>query len=183
MKQSKRVRALFAAVALLGISLSAQAQSVTIQENTLGFCGVEGTVDSNHGGFTCSGFANSNNATGSGVAWSVNASAGGIYQLEWRFANGANDRPGSVRINGAPVTTVGFPSTGMWNSWTTVSTMVNLNAGRNSIRLEATTSGGLANIDSLAVTEGNGVQAAECGGNTGGAGGQRNGQLVARFEF
>ena len=46
-----------------------------------------------------------------------------------------------------------------------------LSAGRNSIRLEATTSGGLANIDSLAVTGGNGVQGAVCGGGTDGTDG------------
>ena len=165
MKQSRTVCALFAAVALLGIPLSVQAQA-TIQENALGFCGVQGTVDSNHSGFTGTGFANANNAIGSGVDWSVNAAASGVYQLEWRFANGSTSRPGSVKINGTTVTTVSFPSTGVWNSWTTVSTTVNLNAGWNSIRLEATTSAGLANIDSLAVTGGSGVQAAPCDGGT-----------------
>jgi arabinogalactan endo-1,4-beta-galactosidase len=147
-------------------SASAQAQDATIQENTLGFCGVQGTVDSNHSGFTGSGFANADNATGSGIDWSVDATASGVYQLEWRFANGSTARPGSVKINGASVTTVSFPSTGVWNSWTTISTTVSLIAGRNSIRLEATTSGGLANIDSLAVTGGSGVQAADCNGGT-----------------
>jgi hypothetical protein len=166
MKQSKTVCAPLATVALLGFSLGAQAQ--TIQENTLGFCGVEGTVDSNHRGFTGSGFANGNNATGSGVNWNINVAASAIYQLEWRFANATSDRPGSVKINGATVTTIGFPSTGMWNSWTTVSTTVSLNAGRNSIRLEATTSTGLANIDSLAITGGSAVQAAACDGATDG---------------
>ena len=166
MKQSKTVCALFAAVVLLGMSLGAQAQSITIQENTLGFCGVQGTVDSNHSGFTGSGFANADNAIGAGIGWSVNAPASGVYQLEWRFANAASDRPGSVKINGANVTTLGFPSTGAWTSWTAVSTTVSLNAGHNSIRLEATTSAGLANIDSLTVTGGSAVQAADCGGNT-----------------
>jgi arabinogalactan endo-1,4-beta-galactosidase len=142
----------------------ASAQAVTIQENTLGFCRVQGTVDSNHGGFTGSGFANADNAAGVGVDWSVNVSASGVYQLEWRYANGASDRPGSVRINGTNVTNVGFPSTGTWNSWTTVNTMVNLNAGSNSIRLESTTSAGLANIDSLAITGGSVVQGAACSG-------------------
>jgi len=153
------------AAALWGAAASAQV--VTIQENTPGFCSVQGTVDSNHSGFTGSGFANANNAVGAGVDWSVNVSAGGVYQLEWRFANASSDRPGSVKINGATVTTVGFPSTGMWNSWTAVSTTVSLNAGRNSVRLEATTSAGLANIDSLAVTGGGTVQAGACD-NTGG---------------
>jgi lysophospholipase L1-like esterase len=173
MKQSKTVCALLAAVALLGISLSAHAQNVTIQEGAPGFCGVQGTIDSNHSGFTGSGFANADNATGRGIDWTVNAPASGIYQLEWRYANGSTDRPGSVKINGAIVTTVGFPSTGVWTSWTIVSTSVSLNAGSNRIRLEATSSGGLANIDSLAITGGSAVQGAacadtnECGGITG----------------
>jgi lysophospholipase L1-like esterase len=140
----------------------ASAQVVAIQENTVGFCGVEGTVDSNNSGFTGSGFANTDNAIGRGVSWKVNVPASGVYQLEWRFANGTGDRPGSVKINGAAVTTVGFPSTGVWTTWTTASTTVSLNAGPNSIRLEATNSGGLANIDSLTVTGGSAVQAADC---------------------
>src|SRR5687768_16449906 len=57
-----------ATAALWGAAASAQV--VTIEENTLGFCGVEGSVDSNHSGFTGSGFANGNNAAGSGVNWS-----------------------------------------------------------------------------------------------------------------
>ncbi|MBM0105003.1 glycosyl hydrolase 53 family protein [Steroidobacter sp. S1-65] len=141
----------------------ASAQAVTIQENTAGFCSVQGSVDSNHSGFTGSGFANADNAVGAGVDWSVNVSASGVYQLQWRYANSASDRPGSVRINGVNATTVGFPSTGAWNSWTVVNTTVNLNAGGNRIRLEATTSAGLANVDSLTVTGGGTVQADSCG--------------------
>jgi arabinogalactan endo-1,4-beta-galactosidase len=151
-----------ATAALWGATASAQA--VTIQENTPGFCGVDGTVDSNHSGYTGSGFANGNNAIASGVNWNVNVPAGGMYQLDWRFANATSDRPGSVKINGATVATIGFPSTGAWTSWTTVSTTVSLNTGSNTIRLEATTSAGLANIDSLAVTGGSAVQGAACSG-------------------
>ena len=47
-----------------------------------------------------------------------------------------------------------------------MSTTVNLTAGMNSIRLESTTATGLANIDSLAVTGGSAVQAANCNGPT-----------------
>jgi len=53
------------------------------------FCSVQGTVDGNHSGFTGSGFANAHNAVGMGVDWSVNVAAIGVYQLEWRYANGA----------------------------------------------------------------------------------------------
>ncbi len=166
-KRQLALSTLVAVVTALWVAAAgAQVNGVTIQENTLGFCGVQGTVDSNHSGFQGSGFANADNAIGSGVDWSVNVSASGVYQLEWRFANGSTARPGSVRINGTNVATVSFPSTGVWNSWTTVGTTVNLNAGWNSIRLEATTAAGLANIDSLAVSGGGTVQAAACDGGT-----------------
>lgn len=164
MTQSKLRGLLFAATALLAISFNAQAQTV-IQEGATGFCAVEGSVDTNHAGFTGSGFANADNATGRGVDWSVNVTAGGVYLLEWRFANGSTARPGTVKINGNTVSTVSFPSTGVWTSWTTVSASVNLNSGWNSIRLESTTASGLANIDSLSVTGGGAVQAADCGGD------------------
>jgi enterochelin esterase-like enzyme len=144
----------------------ASAQVVTIQENTVGFCGVEGTVDSNHSGFTGSGFANSNNATGAGVNWTVSVPASGNYALEWRYANGsANNRPGSLRVNGSSVATVNFPSTGAWTSWTVVSANIALSAGENKLRLQATASEGLANIDALSIT-GNSPQAADCGGSS-----------------
>jgi hypothetical protein len=150
------------AAALWIATANAQVNGVTIQENSVGFCAVEGTTDSNHTGFTGTGFANADNAVGRGVNWSVDVAADGIYQLEWRFANGSTARPGSVKVNGTTVTTVSFPSTGVWTSWTTISTTVNLTAGRNGIRLESTTAAGLANIDSLAVTGGGTVQAADC---------------------
>src|SRR5688500_9170649 len=76
------------AAALWVSAANAQVGGATIQENGLGFCRVEGTIDSNHTGYTGSGFANADNATGTGVDWSVSVSAGGVYQLQWRFANG-----------------------------------------------------------------------------------------------
>jgi arabinogalactan endo-1,4-beta-galactosidase len=118
--------------------------SVTLQENLAGFCGVDGTVDGNHAGYTGSGFANTNNATGTTVRWRVNAAAAGNYTLQWRFANGTTgNRPGTLRLNGVNGTTVA------------------LRAGANDIALVATTSGGLANIDSMTAS-GTGVSAIAC---------------------
>ena len=51
------------------------AGSVTLQENLTGFCGVDGTVDSNNAGYTGTGFANTNNASNAGVRWRVNAAS------------------------------------------------------------------------------------------------------------
>jgi len=123
---------------------------LTIQENASGFCSVEGTVDNNNSGFTGSGFANTDNETNAGINWRVNVPFAENYNLEFRYANGSSDnRRGSLMINGQTVTNVDFSSTGAWTSWTSTTANVRLSAGNNDIRLEADTSGGLPNIDSL----------------------------------
>jgi hypothetical protein len=139
------------------------AGSVTLQENLTGFCGVDGTVDSNNAGYTGTGFANTNNALNAGVRWRVNASAAGNYTLQWRFANGTTgNRPGSLRVNGATLSTVALPATSAWTTWTNSATVTAaLRAGANDLAVVATTSGGLANIDSMTVS-GTAVSASAC---------------------
>jgi arabinogalactan endo-1,4-beta-galactosidase len=137
--------------------------SITVQENLTGFCGVDGTVDSNNAGYTGTGFANTNNATGTTVRWRVNAAAAGNFTLQWRFANGTTgNRPGTLRLNGVNGTAVNLPATGAWTTWTNSSSITaSLRAGANDIALVASTSGGLANIDSMTVT-GSGISAVAC---------------------
>jgi hypothetical protein len=139
--------------------------TVTIQENTTGFCGVDGTIDNDHAGFTGAGFANTNNATNTAVRWRVSAGASGSYTLQWRHANGTTtNRPGSVRVNGATVVSnVALPGTGAWATWANAGTAtVTLNAGVNDIHLFATTANGLSNIDSITVSGSGSVSAAAC---------------------
>jgi lysophospholipase L1-like esterase len=126
---------------------------ITIQENTTGFCKVDGTIDSNNAGFTGAGFANTSNATSAGVVWKINVPASGSYTLTWNHANGVNsDRPGRVLVNGAQaISSLSFPYTGNWTTWNEVSATLNLAAGANTIRLESTTASGLSNIDYLKV--------------------------------
>jgi rhamnogalacturonan endolyase len=137
--------------------------SITIQEDTTGFCNVDGTIDDNHSGFTGTGFANTTNATGMGVDWRINIqSSGGTYTFTWRFANGSSSRPARLLVNGSTVvSSIDFPATGAWTTWSEVSVDVTLTTGIKDIRLEATGSNGLANIDYLMVT-GCGPEAANC---------------------
>jgi uncharacterized repeat protein (TIGR02543 family) len=132
--------------------------TLTIQENTTGFCSVDGTVDSNNSGFTGAGFANTVNASGNGITWSVNIPSAGSYSLQWRYANGGStDRTGQLMVDGSTiVSSVSMPATGSWTTWTTTSaTSINLSAGTKLIRLQATNSAGLANIDYINVTGSN----------------------------
>lgn len=151
-----------AAVSSVASSVISERTEIVIEENTTGFCNVNGTIDNNNGGFTGSGFINSDNAIGAGATWRVRVRADENYILEWRYANAsASNRPGRLLINGNAVSTVDFPSTGAWNSWTIVTANIGLKAGENTIRLEGTTAAGLGNIDSLKVV-GNNPQAVEC---------------------
>lgn len=137
--------------------------SVIIQENTVGFCGVEGTIDSNNAGFTGDGFANGSNAADAGVNWKVSVPAAGTYTFTWRFANGTTTaRPANLLVDGATSASgLSFAGTGAWATWTTTSQAVSLAAGTHTIRLEPTTSNGLANIDYLMIA-GGGITPISC---------------------
>src|SRR6266498_4004845 len=119
-----------------------EAESATISQ---------GVVESNHAGFSGTGFVNYDNVVGSFVQWSVTASSAGTATLTFRFANGTTtNRPMDIRVNGT-VTRAGlaFPGNGSWTSWQTVTTMVQVNAGDNTIRATATTANGGPNVDAL----------------------------------
>ncbi|MCW6009608.1 carbohydrate-binding protein [Micromonospora sp. CPCC 205371] len=111
----------------------------------------QGTIDTNHNGYSGTGFCNGNNAVGAYAQFTVNTSGAGAATLGFRFANGAGGaaRPANLAVNGSTVATVSFENTGAWNSWVTKPVTVPLNAGANTIRLDPTTTAGLANIDYL----------------------------------
>lgn len=128
--------------------------SVIIQEWTAGFCSVDGSVDNNNPGFTGYGFANGDNLLGSGINWSIQIGQAGTYLLTWRFANGTtSSRPADLLVDGSTViSSIAFGPTGSWTTWSEVSQPVNLEPGVHSVRLEPTTSNGLANIDYLMIS-------------------------------
>ncbi|WP_308367747.1 GDSL-type esterase/lipase family protein [Microbulbifer sp. TB1203] len=145
---------------------SSQATEIVIEENTTGFCRVDGSVDNNNDGFTGTGFANTDNATGTGVNWQIEVSQAGTYSLQWRYANGgANGRPGDVLIDGqTQFYGVAFAVTDGWTTWANSETIeLWLEQGTHTIRLQATTADGLGNIDSLSITGNSGISANECG--------------------
>ncbi len=116
-----------------------------------------GAVESNHSGFSGTGFVNYNNAVGSAIQWTVNAAEAGQATLVFDYANGTTvNRPLNVTVNGGTATAVNFPGTGAWPLWKTGHVTVNLNAGANVIRATATTADGGPNLDYLDVVTGAG---------------------------
>jgi glucose/arabinose dehydrogenase len=122
-----------------------QAESATISQ---------GVVESNHAGFTGSGFVNYDNVAGSYVEFAVSAAATGPQTLTFRFANGTTvNRPMTITVNGTAVAADrAFPGTGAWATWQEISVTATLNAGGNTVRATATTAGGGPNLDRLRVS-------------------------------
>ncbi|TMR96334.1 glycosyl hydrolase family 28 protein [Nonomuraea basaltis] len=113
-----------------------------------------GVVESNHAGFSGTGFVNYDNVAGSSVEFTVNATSAGTATLTFRYANGTTaSRPMDIAVNGAVVVTAkAFPGTGSWATWQSTSVSASLTAGPNTIRATAATVGGGPNLDYLEVT-------------------------------
>ncbi|AQZ63478.1 Pectate lyase [[Actinomadura] parvosata subsp. kistnae] len=122
-----------------------QAETATISQ---------GVVESNHAGFTGSGFVNYDNLIGSSVEFAVSAAAAGTQSLTFRFANGTSaDRPMDIAVNGTVVAAArSFPGTGAWTTWQEITVEAPLQAGGNTVRATATTAGGGPNLDRLRVS-------------------------------
>ncbi len=121
-------------------------------EAETGVC--QGTIDSDHTGFSGTGFCNTTNATGSAMTWTVTPDAAGSATLAFRYANGTTaNRPATVTVNGASVATLDFPPTGSWDTWATATATATLVAGSNTVAATATTSDGDANLDYLDVSQ------------------------------
>ncbi|SFR03557.1 Pectate lyase [Lentzea waywayandensis] len=178
-----RVRILVASAVLfvsaVAVSSSALAAPARYEaETSPAVC--SGTIDSNWTGFTGSGFCNGTNSTSGYAQFTVTAAAAGTATLGIRFANGTTTaRPADVVVNGTTAQSTSFEGTGAWSTWVTKTLSVQVTAGSNTIRLNPTTSGGLANIDHLDFEAGGTTPApgglvgwaAQAGGTTGGAGG------------
>jgi len=109
-----------------------------------------GTVDSNHAGFTGTGFANPANAVGAFVDIPVTAKTTGTKTLNIVYSDGTTvARPATISVNGTSRGTVNFPVTANWDTWSTVSLSVPMTAGANTVRIAGTTAVGAANIDSV----------------------------------
>ncbi|WP_175408159.1 CBM35 domain-containing protein [Streptomyces sp. TRM64462] len=110
----------------------------------------DGTIDTNHSGYSGTGFCNGRNAVGAAAQFTVDAPQAGTATLTVRFANGTTTaRPANVTVNGSAAASTSFQGTGAWASWTTKTLTVPVRAGGNVIRLSPTSADGLPNIDHL----------------------------------
>ncbi|MBP2326044.1 hypothetical protein JOF56_006429 [Kibdelosporangium banguiense] len=120
-----------------------QAENATIRN---------GRIESNHAGFTGSGFVDYDNEVGSSVEWTVTALATTSVNVVFRYTNASSEnRPMDITVNGIKTASVNFPPTNGWEDWRTLTIRVNLLAGTSKIRATATTSNGGPNVDKITV--------------------------------
>ncbi|GIH02164.1 hypothetical protein Rhe02_02310 [Rhizocola hellebori] len=138
-----------AAVPVVLLAVTAQA-ATTRYEAELSPATCDGTIDSNHAGFSGSGFCNATNAIGAAAQFTVSAAMAGTATIGIRYANGTTTaRPADVMVNGVTVQSSPFDGTGAWTTWVTRTVTISVRSGANVVRLSPTTAGGLPNVDFL----------------------------------
>ena len=144
--------ALALAVPLAGLAGTETARAATDHQAEDAFIS-QGTVASDHAGYTGTGFVDYTNVTGSYVEFTVSAAAAGTSSLTLRFANGTGtDRPMNISVNGTVAASgVSFPATGNWDTWVTRTLDIPLAAGNNKIRATANTANGGPNLDKISI--------------------------------
>ena len=91
------------------------------------------TTNTDHAGYTGTGFVDNFATTNSGVSFTVNAASAGNYHLVLRYGNGGSDATRIVAVDGVQVAVPTFPAQGTWDSWVTLSIPVTLTAGLHSV--------------------------------------------------
>jgi len=118
-----------------------QAENATISQ---------GVVESNHAGYTGTGFVNLDNVVGSYVQFGV---TGPAMTLVIRYANGTTvDRPMTLTADGTSLGSISFPPTGAWTTWATVTKTISLGSGAHSLRLTSGTANGGPNLDRITLS-------------------------------
>lgn len=119
------------------------------------------TVANNSPGYSGTGYADYQNASGDYIIWFGNVPYAGLYQMTFRYAQATAGVTMNLTVNGSPVnSSLNFPSTGSSANWSTVSVNADLNGGSNTIKL-AVTGGGGPNLDNLVISNTSGSFAAQ----------------------
>ena len=115
----------------------------------------EGVVETQHAGFTGTGYVNINNFSNTFMLHIVNAPAAGAATLKVRYANGTgSNRPIDVIVNGSTAGTVSGAPTGAWTTWVTSPAIsINLLAGNNDIVHSSVVSDGMPNLDRFEIAQ------------------------------
>ncbi|MBO9703327.1 MAG: carbohydrate-binding protein [Sporocytophaga sp.] len=114
-------------------------------------CSFDGVLESKNVGFKGTAYLNVDNAIGTRILFSINASSSGNKIISFRYANGGNtDRPATIKVDGTTLSsTLSFPSTGEFTTYKAVDLTLNISSGSHFLELISATADGLPNIDQI----------------------------------
>jgi dextranase len=109
-------------------------------------------TNTNHAGYTGTGFVDNFYTANSGVSFTVNAATAGSYTLTFRYGNGGTTASRIVAVDGVQVATPSFPTLGTWDAWSTVSVSVSLSPGLHTVVVwDPDSTSNAINLDNLTV--------------------------------
>jgi uncharacterized repeat protein (TIGR02543 family) len=139
-------------VAYMVLAAPEQAQMDTVWYQAEDGNFISGTsVDSDHSGYTGTGFVNTPNQLNAWNEFVVSVSEAGNYDAWIRYANGSSiDRSVKVLVNSTEqVSSLSLVTTGDWTNWQYQNLTLSLDGSADTVRLVALTSRGNPNIDRL----------------------------------
>jgi glucose/arabinose dehydrogenase len=150
--RNKIVALVATALAIAGVVVTARvASAAPVRYEAESATIFHGAVESNHAGFSGTGFVNFANEVGSYVQFGVTAATAGTATVALRYANGTTlNRPLDITVDGSLVADeLSFAGTGAWSTWATRTITVPVTAGSHTVRAIATTVNGGPNLDFL----------------------------------
>jgi uncharacterized protein YegP (UPF0339 family) len=113
-------------------------------------------VNTNHAGYSGTGFVDGYWNQGASTTFNVSAPAAGAYRVGLRYSNGPDPVAGaktvSLYVNGVRVRQVSLASTGNWDTWATHTESLALTAGTNTVSYRYDSGdGGNVNLDKITV--------------------------------
>ena len=112
------------------------------------------TTATNHTGFSGTGFVDGYEAPGPRTLFRVNATNAGNYNFKLFYANAQANSSLSIYVNGKKLKQTNLPLVSTsWDEWGSISEMIALNAGVNTVEyVYEATDGGHVNLDKIEVT-------------------------------
>lgn len=111
-----------------------------------------GTVDTEHAGYTGSGFVNTDNSFDETIEWFINVTNADTGSLDFRYALGKDEhRYMEIYVNGVFIDTIDFDSTNTFTNYKYKSVTAILNEGLNRVKAVSVNSEGAPNMDHLRI--------------------------------
>lgn len=113
-----------------------------------------GGLNTNHPGYSGTGFWDNVGTVGNSVEFTVNSVSGGNTDIKCRYSSGGEVKTMTLYVNGIKIRTLSFPPTANWDSWGDKTDIVTLNAGSNKIKYQYDSGNtGYINVDYIQVTD------------------------------